>query len=254
MKAIPLFAGLVLLTGTALAADSQTSAPNAVSEGSAVVTDGPIDQWGTSSRIFLALTAWDAQPINSSIAFDFVNTSGGQGITRTAGSLFFKVPVQLPAGALVSEVEFNFCDTGATALSASWFRQAKNAAPATTLLLASVGTPGCIVQTATLSPAQTVDNNANSYNIELSLGSTDGTIVFNSLRVGYRLQVSAAPVSATFPIDVPTTHPFYRFVEALAASGITGGCGPGAFCPDQAVTRGQLAVFLASALGMHFPN
>jgi hypothetical protein len=26
------------------------------------------------------------------------------------------------------------------------------------------------------------------------------------------------------------------------------------YCPDQPVTRGQMAVFLAKALGLHFPN
>jgi hypothetical protein len=71
--------------------------------------------------------------------------------------------------------------------------------------------------------------------------------------VRYKLQVSPAPASATFG-DVPTDHPFFRFVEALAASGITAGCGGGNFCPNDPITRGQMAVFLAAALGLHFPN
>jgi hypothetical protein len=78
-----------------------------------------------------------------------------------------------------------------------------------------------------------------------------------SLR-GCRIQwvrtVSPSPAVASFPNDVPTSSPVFRFVEAMAASGLTGGCGPGAFCPDTAVTRGQLAVFLSVALGLHFPN
>jgi Tol biopolymer transport system component len=48
-------------------------------------------------------------------------------------------------------------------------------------------------------------------------------------------------------IDVPTTHPFCGFVERLAADGITGGCGGGNFCPNDPVTRAQMAVFLVSA-------
>jgi hypothetical protein len=60
-------------------------------------------------------------------------------------------------------------------------------------------------------------------------------------------------MTATFPNDVPTTHPFFRFIEALAASGITAGCDAGSFCPDDPVTRGQMAVFLVAALGLHFP-
>jgi hypothetical protein len=49
-------------------------------------------------------------------------------------------------------------------------------------------------------------------------------------------------------------HPYFRFIEALAAAGITSGCGAGNYCPDRNVTRGEMAVFLAKALGLHFPN
>lgn len=76
---------------------------------------------------------------------------------------------------------------------------------------------------------------------------------FGAVVVHWRRTVSPAPATATFG-DVGTAHPFFRFVEALAASGITGGCGGGQFCPDSAVTRGQMAVFLATALGLHHPN
>jgi hypothetical protein len=44
--------------------------------------------------------------------------------------------------------------------------------------------------------------------------------------------------------DVPPTHMFHDAVHALAASGVTAGCGNGNFCPSSAVTRAQMAVFL----------
>jgi hypothetical protein len=69
--------------------------------------------------------------------------------------------------------------------------------------------------------------------------------------VAYRLQVSPAPATATFG-DVPKSHPFFRYVEALTAAGITGGCGGGNFCPDAPLTRGQMAVFMAKALGLQW--
>ena len=69
----------------------------------------------------------------------------------------------------------------------------------------------------------------------------------------YQLQVSPAPATASFN-DVPSSHPFFQFIEALAASGITSGCGNGSFCPDAPLTRGQMAVFLAKGLGLSFPN
>jgi S-layer homology domain len=73
------------------------------------------------------------------------------------------------------------------------------------------------------------------------------------VEVWWRRSVSPAPEVATFN-DVPVNHNFFQFIEALAASGITGGCGGGNFCPDSPLTRGQMAVFLAKALGLHWSN
>ena len=47
--------------------------------------------------------------------------------------------------------------------------------------------------------------------------------------------------------DVPPTHHFWPFVEAIAAAGITGGCGGTGFCPDSSATRQEMAVFLLAA-------
>jgi hypothetical protein len=76
---------------------------------------------------------------------------------------------------------------------------------------------------------------------------------FGAAVIHWRRTVSPAPKTASFS-DVPKSTGIFRYVEALAASGITGGCGGGRFCPDKAVTRGQMAVFLATALGLHWPN
>jgi hypothetical protein len=77
---------------------------------------------------------------------------------------------------------------------------------------------------------------------------------FAWVEIAWHRTVSPAPDAATFG-DVPTSHPFFQFVEALSASGITGGCGDGTnFCPDSPLTRGQMAVFLAKALGLQWPN
>jgi hypothetical protein len=75
---------------------------------------------------------------------------------------------------------------------------------------------------------------------------------FGGAGIFWRRQVSPAPSAASFG-DVPVGHPMFQFVEALVASGITAGCGGGNFCPDQPLTRGQMAVFLSVALGLHWP-
>ena len=81
--------------------------------------------------------------------------------------------------------------------------------------------------------------------------AVDGTLSLQAVVIRYRLVVSPAPGTATFS-DVPTTHIFYQYIEALSASGITSGCGGGNYCPDAPLTRGQMAVFLAKALGLHW--
>jgi hypothetical protein len=50
--------------------------------------------------------------------------------------------------------------------------------------------------------------------------------------------------------DVPIDHWAGEFIEALAAAGLTAGCGGGNFCPDGPVSRAEMAVFLTSTFGM----
>ena len=55
--------------------------------------------------------------------------------------------------------------------------------------------------------------------------------------------------------DVPNDHTFAIHVNALAAVRVTVGCStqPRLYCPDQEVTRGQMATFLARASGIIDP-
>jgi streptogramin lyase len=50
-------------------------------------------------------------------------------------------------------------------------------------------------------------------------------------------------VGESFP-DVPTSNQFYAAIEDLFHNRITGGCAGGGYCPDNPVTRAQMAVFL----------
>jgi len=163
--------------------------------------------------------------------------------------------VSLPSGARITGLELEACDDDpASKVSFSLRRHpvpmqdAVPVVPGGTTGIAD--TPGCAL--FPIAADHTVDNAANSYVAEVE--SAPGVDVrFGALRVVYELQVSPAPASATF-LDVPTSHPFFQFVEALAASGITSGCGGGNFCPDAPVTRGQMAVFLSKALGLSFSD
>jgi hypothetical protein len=58
---------------------------------------------------------------------------------------------------------------------------------------------------------------------------------------------------------VPTSDFAFQFVEAFAAAGITVGCTsnppfpPPVYCPDRNVTRREMAIFFAKALGLQWP-
>ena len=71
------------------------------------------------------------------------------------------------------------------------------------------------------------------------------------VRITWKRQVSDPPATPSFQ-DVPTTDQAFQFIEALKASGITAGCDATHYCPDQPLTRRQMAVFLSKALGLHW--
>ena len=65
------------------------------------------------------------------------------------------------------------------------------------------------------------------------------------------ISLAGLPPGGTFVDD--NGHVFEPAIEAVAAVGITKGCNPPTndmFCPDDPVTRGQMAAFLARGLDL----
>ena len=82
----------------------------------------------------------------------------------------------------------------------------------------------------------------------LSIRETDSPLnrfrrVFAISCLGLSFFVHTETQAQTFA-DVAESHWAYQFIESLAASGISAGCGGGNYCPDGPVTRAQMAVFL----------
>lgn len=50
--------------------------------------------------------------------------------------------------------------------------------------------------------------------------------------------------AAPYFTDVPSSNPYFKFIQKLKDLGITGGCTASTYCPDEAVTRGDMAVFI----------
>ncbi|HEY0513557.1 MAG TPA: ELWxxDGT repeat protein [Thermoanaerobaculia bacterium] len=72
------------------------------------------------------------------------------------------------------------------------------------------------------------------------------------LLVGARHE-TPPPATGTRFADVPAGYWAARWIEQLAADGITSGCGGGNFCPDQPITRAEMAVFLVTAFNLSLP-
>ena len=211
----------------------------------------PDPSWGTSSLGTYNLHAVEFVPAASTIGYETLNwmryvTGGGASLTAA---------VHLPTGALVGNMYAAVCDNSAgTDLQVKLWRCPSNQfyACAAMTTVSSVGLDGCDWVFNVGGPFPfTIDNDDYSYFVEYISSTADGSQQLGSVRFVYQLQVSPAPATATFA-DVPTNHMFFQYIEALAASGITAGCGGGNYCPDQPVTRGQMAVFMAKALGLHW--
>jgi CSLREA domain-containing protein len=69
------------------------------------------------------------------------------------------------------------------------------------------------------------------------------------LRAKHGSSYTPPPATGVFP-DVPTSYWAAPWIEQLYAESITGGCGGGNYCPDQSVTRGQMAVFLVRTFNL----
>jgi hypothetical protein len=221
---------------------------------------GPPVTFGTTQDSYVSVGEGEFPPANSVTTYGDVG-AGGSNLLRykTAGNTGFFANVHLPGGAVVMSVEFDMCDSStigghltAAAASTGAIDGFATILGTPVMSVSNSGNP-CAAYNLDLSGLNyVVDNTANRFVLIFLPGTNDNTNSFAGAKVVYRLSVSPAPATADFA-DVPTSHPFFQFVEALYHSGITAGCGGGNFCPDNPLTRGQMAVFLSKALGLQFP-
>jgi len=216
--------------------------------------------YGTTHESFYAIGEWEFAPIRSVQTY-WDTGAGGANLLRysTAPGGGFIAPVHIPDGAILTTVTYNVCDSSTTdqhwsmglVTASNLNGHVTNVGP-TVISLSNVDTQ-CVAYQQDINGLQFVVDNLNPrLAVIASTPASDSTNLLAGVTIAYRLQVSPAPAAATFN-DVPTNHPFFQYVEALAKSGITGGCGNGNYCPDAPLTRGQMAVFMAKGLGLQWP-
>jgi hypothetical protein len=240
---------IACISGVALAQDSRTKAGGgpplkAQPQKAAQVPN----TYGTASVSYYRMGGSEFDPIATSDAYTDSFYSDNTTYRRYGADTFasFIGTPHLPSGAKVLAVygslygAINVCGSSGSLC---------------TVIAPYTGSMGCGFDTVDVSAAGYVVDNSPGGNlmvIRLVTGGSDGSDSIAGAVVAYQLQVSPAPGSATFP-DVPVSDFGFQYVEALVASGITGGCGGGLYCPDNPVTRRQMAIFIAKSLGLHFP-
>ncbi|MBI5295084.1 MAG: S-layer homology domain-containing protein [Chloroflexi bacterium] len=66
----------------------------------------------------------------------------------------------------------------------------------------------------------------------------------------YGVGYNPPEATGTVFLDIPQDGFAAAFIEKLAADGVTGGCGGGNYCPNNYITRAEMAVFLVAAFDL----
>jgi hypothetical protein len=89
----------------------------------------------------------------------------------------------------------------------------------------------------------------NGCNAASTLFCPDQTVTRGQMARFLRLALSLSVATAD-PFTDDETSAFESDINTIAAAGITTGCGQGRFCPDEGVTRAQMASFLRRGLAL----
>jgi hypothetical protein len=258
---------LALLPGTALAQDpnldgSALSNPTSSAPGTAPGVIGPEQPMGSGtirSTTWVPATKFTGKHGTTDPDLNYAShhfyTSPG-----SASPTMYFAPLELEQGLLVDTMTCAYNDSSAinnlsfdlqkatidfSSSDASWDSLGSGA---------STGSGGIGFVNIAITPNETIQNQVgNNFYQYVIRANVSEDVSFAGCMVYWKRQVSPAPASATFS-DVPTSHPFFKFIQALYSSGITAGCSPTEYCPDRALTRGEMAVFLAAGLGLNYPN
>jgi len=207
-------------------------------------------EWGQSDFITQSVPTWAFQGYNASYDNQLQALANNR---YCSGSCVLEAPTFLPTGVRITAWELNAWDSSGGSVSLALYRCPINSTGCSALGSATV-TPGAGgYYFISRGVSHTVDNWNNSYVFECRLNGGGSSYRIVGARVLYRLQISPAPAFPTFN-DVFPYNWYYQSVEALADSGITVGCGGGSYCPNNFVTRAEMAAFLARALGLHYPR
>jgi len=203
-------------------------------------------------------------------ALGYVSWSGGYIGPQTGDTgRFFDAPVYIPSGARINSVKVMVYDSTATGYVRFFLMQESctGDSPCTQTMLMDTqtvlaetpgytwinSTSGDPVQGMTWMNYDQPGDSVLTRRFRVSFSEATSSLRLGPVWVWYQRQISPAPAVSSFP-DVGTGYWAFQEIEALVSSGITTGYPDGTFKPTAAVTRAQMATFLARALGLDYPD
>ncbi len=277
-----LLLALLTFAATTLLAQDQSQALNASSrppQASVPKVPKPAPQrpttFGTSAVSYIIVPAAEFRPHSNSSGYAYDDFGRGQ-LYPTGSPTDFSAAVHVPSGAQVVYMELDGTDSSATdyvLASLTYCDYPSTNCTYHPLVGSSIGND-CNIAGFICSGLANIDDRelvsvdlsseniiADNFNNVITVlvepSEATGLEKVGAVIIGYVLQVSAAPATASFN-DVPTSDFAFQYIEALFASGVTGGCGanppfvPPVYCPDAFVTRRQMGIFFAKALGLQW--
>ena len=251
---------LAVVLASTLAANAQQAASRTSTPPNQMAAPAPVattPDFGINDFEVVTLSSYDFHEFRATGAVTGVNDDANGFSWATGGTnKLFLASIPLPAGAVVDSFGLRYCDSVGTSSFFGVLYDVFADGSFNTVATTTFPDSGCALM---YSPAGTgylwSANSGHSLDLYIFQQGPDvaGEVKFRGAEVRFKRSVSPAPLVATFP-DVPTSDFGFQYIEALAASGITGGCGGGLFCPDGNVTRRQMAIFIAKALALNYSN
>jgi len=214
----------------------------------------PAPDWGTDQWIGYYVDPCDVVDRDASgVGINLENCTAVE--PAGTGTVYAGFPIHLPQGANVQYIRIYYYGNDASlSIGASFVKVTNTGQYSFVQVIGPPATDAGPTYEQFGPFSETIDNSPGGYTYSILASlqrNGSSTTKIYKVYLYYKLQVSPAPATATFN-DVPVGAFGFQYVEALAASGITAGCGGGNFCPNDPLTRVQMAVFLSKALGLHW--
>ena len=194
------------------------------------------------------VTAWDFETDLSSDTWSSTGTNFMERYT-IAGDGWWNAPVRLPSGCRVTAIFYYYYRSAGT-VSMSFYR-ANSSTSSSTLHSTSYsgGLSGHLVTSAGLNVR--IANGSGYYFVRFVLGNGGTSRRLWGVRILWERDI--APGGSPIFNDVQdTSYVHYAAINNMYRSGITTGCPYPNYCPNDYVTRAQMASFLARALGLYW--